>query len=568
MNTPHGSKDPHKPQKTLARDYYNRVRPLLGDRLESARLAVWDLGFGYLGAEALARTGLRRQTWFDSGVAGGAFCRSLGQQWSGQTRGEALERHCGEHNTLERHWELRTRPQDLEALAQSLREDPPDLLLARGDADAAHLARLAMDLGIPLVITFVPRSSPIRCLQVVWAPESVADPDAVLHACAQLATLPVRDLDLPSAHLDGLEARSQSLSLGRWLLQRQHEQREDLLRPILEQGRFLLARGAPDWPWSTRFLSRPPVSQRFNQGSHPYLPPLSLLEGGSLLVMGLGTASLFCAEAGILFSRMVFVDCKDVSIFNPVRQIYGTAQVGREKADAMVDILCGRLDPAGQWASQEDGAVSYRCTDHLALGSASIRLSAQDPSSVALFGDLLDRVRPTMAVVGMGRSQDDNFIATAELRRRGIRHITPTAFPAVTHYKHILTDGPDGPCYDCLQGHLPLDGGAGPTLSREEQEMFYGGTQPATLAETYPSAHSLLRLARDLALPRAARPVYLLRELAAERNCFVGANRVERRDGQWLYGMDRPFSMVTYGVSEMIGSESRRRCSCGRSNIG
>lgn len=559
---------PHEPQKSPAWQYYNRVRPLLGECLESASLVVWDLGFNYLGAEALARTGLRRQTWFDNGVAGGAFCRSLGQQWHGQARGDALERHCKEHNTLERRWDLRTRPPDLADLGRHLRQPhPPDLLLARGDADAPRIARAAMDQGIPLVITFVPRDSPVGCFQVVWSPQSAADPDVLLEACARLAALPPRDLDLPSAHLDGLEARSQALSLGRWLLQRQHEQREDLLQPIMEQGRFLIARGSPDWPWATRFLSGPPSQRQLKAGHHPYLPPLSLLQGGRLLVIGLGTASLFCAEAGMIFPHMVFVDCKDVSIFNPVRQIYGTGQVGRPKPEALKDILCGRLDPTGQWESRRDGPLSYRCTGRLALGSADNRLRAQDPSSMALFKDMLDRVRPTMAVVGMGRSRDDNFTATAELRRRGIPHVTPTAFPAVTHYKHILTDGQDGPCYDCLQGHLPLDGGAGPTLSTAEQEMFYGGTQPATLAETYPSAHSLLRLVRDLSLPRAARPVYLLRELSAERNCFVGANRVERRDGQWLYGMDHPFSMVTYGVGEMIGSASRRRCSCGRSNI-
>ena len=102
--------------------------------------------------------------------------------------------------------------------------------------------------------------------------------------------------------------------------------------------------------------------------------------------------------------------------------------------------------------------------------------------------------------------------------------------------------------------------------------MFYGGTQPATLAETMPSAFSLLRLARDLALPPAARPAYLAQQLYAERPCFVGANRAERTtlaDGskQWLYGVDRPFKMVSYGMGDLVGSRSEERCpSCGRVN--
>jgi hypothetical protein len=167
----------------------------------------------------------------------------------------------------------------------------------------------------------------------------------------------------------------------------------------------------------------------------------------------------------------------------------------------------------------------------------------------------------------MGRTHDDNFAATSALRRRGIRHITPSAFPGVTHYKHILTDGAEGPCYDCIQGHLPaVDSGAGPALSPAEREMFYGGSQPATLAETYPSAHSLLRLAVDLALPRGARPGYLLRELGAERPCFVGANRAEQSGDAWLYGVDRPFGMVTFGVADVARAEKPVRCACGRIN--
>jgi hypothetical protein len=118
-----------------------------------------------------------------------------------------------------------------------------------------------------------------------------------------------------------------------------------------------------------------------------------------------------------------------------------------------------------------------------------------------------------------------------------------------------------------LQGHLAIDGGAGPSLSPDEQQMFYGGTQPATLAETLPSAHSLLRLARDLALPPAARPPYLQAQLAGERNCLVGANRAERdAAGGWLYGVDRPFKMVSFGIADIVGSRAEQPCPCGRVN--
>src|SRR5262249_44803814 len=142
----------------------------------------------------------------------------------------------------------------------------------------------------------------------------------------------------------------------------------------------------------------------------------------------------------------------------------------------------------------------------------------------------------------------------------------------VSHYKHIVVDGAEGPCYDCLQGHLVIDGGAGPTLNDAERELYYGGTQPATLAETYPSARSLLRLCPGLAPPRPRRPAWFQGQLGRERTCFLGANRVEQLAGSssespaWLYGTRDPFQMVTFGIADIVGSRAGEVCSCGRVN--
>ena len=61
---------------TWEEDYFLRVRPVVGEALLSKHLCIWDLDSGFLTGEALARTGLRRQTWFSSGQASPAFCRS------------------------------------------------------------------------------------------------------------------------------------------------------------------------------------------------------------------------------------------------------------------------------------------------------------------------------------------------------------------------------------------------------------------------------------------------------------------------------------------------------------
>ena len=551
--------------------YLNRVLSTLGDDFFSSHVAVWDLKLHYLAAEALARTGLARQTWFDAGAAAGAFCRSLGQDLAGLPRAEAMIRRCAGHNPLLDTAGFERREPRLEELGPWLVSHRPALLLASGHGSpeqARGLVDAAVASGTPLILTFTPRAAAAGCVQLVWRPDSAADPGQLRDAAGKLAALEALDLDRPELHPAGLEARSMALSLARWLLSPGAPPRPELEEPLLVQGRALVARGRPEWPWSTLFLRPDPkvVDRLSGPGLAPYAPPLALLGQQRLLVMGLGTASLFCAEAGLLARHLCLLDGGEVSSFNPVRQVYGAGLVGQAKPSALASVLRQRLEPKASWDRATHGPLTVWRTGQASISQAPLRLSRLAAGSAARFEEVLDAFRPTLAVVGMGRSKDDNFAATAALRRRGIRHITPTAFPAVSHFKHILTDGAAGPCYDCIQGHLPLDSGAGPTLAPAEREIFYGGTQPATLAETLPSAHSLLRLSLDLALPPAARPPYLRRELAAERPCFVGANRAERQDGQWLFGVDRPFAMVTYGVADLLGGEAERRCACGRTN--
>lgn len=547
--------------------YFDRVRPVVGETLARARAVFWDLGHGHLAAEALARTGLRHQVWLDEAPPDGAFLRSLGRWAAVQgRRGEALASACTEHNTFETEWSLVSRPARLDELRRALAEQP-NVLIARGDEQARDVAAAAIDAGTPLVMTFVPASA-LGALHVVWIPGAACSVDQVLEACATLAGLPALDLDLPASHVDGLEARSGALALASWILLR--TSRPDLERPLVAEGRVILARGRPDWPWAVRFLAPTEITPLLERAAPRYTPPLALLRDQRLLVIGLGTASLFCVEAaGLLAREVLLVDAKEVSPYNPVRQVYGTRHIGEPKADALARILARRLDPGADWQTSTEGPVSWRTSGPCRLGAARLHLTMANPGAEDQLVELLDIFRPTLAVVGMGRTHDDNFMVTAELRRRGIRHITPSAFPGVTHYKHIVTDGASGPCYDCLQGHLVVDAGPGPSLTEAQRELFYGGTQPATLAETYPSAHSLLRLAQDLALPRGARPAYLAAELAAERACLVGSNRAERaNDGQWLYGVDRPLAMVAFGLEDLVaGTGAERPCSCGRLNL-
>ncbi|MBW2733080.1 MAG: hypothetical protein JRH20_11870 [Deltaproteobacteria bacterium] len=553
-------------------NYFERVRPVLGDTLAEGHVFVWGLQRAHVVAEALARTGLRQQTFFDEGEVrpGSAFCRTLGVEHAGRSRTAALEAHIRAHNHFEDDWQIASHPHDSELFSRCCAASPPRLIVGELDAQAPGVLRAAMDHHIPAVLTFLPRGSTPSCLQLVYHPQSTVDRDALLALTKELATLPaLSEAQGLAAHIEHLEAASMALGLCRWLLAPERPLRPDLAHSIIERGAAIVLRGEPSWPWTVRF-ARPShdIATLCVGGSARYLPPDALRRSTRLLVIGLGTASLFCGEALGLSKEMILLDGKEVSPFNPVRQLYPSSRIGEPKAEALAEVLARRICKRPEVGAFEtlEALKVLEAGEHRFI-NGSLHLSARNASSKRCFGELLDTLKPDLAVVGMGRSKDDNFMATTELRKRGIRHVTPTAFPGVSHYKHIVTDGADGPCYDCLQGHLAIDGGAAPTLSEQERDVFYGGTQPATLAETLPSAHSLLRLVADLSLPPAARPTYLRRELASEQNCWVGANRTERLEGGgWLYGVKRPFQLVTYGIGDLVGSRAEQRCPCGRVN--
>jgi|GEM_PF-6423442 hypothetical protein len=557
--------------------YFNRVRPVLGEAFGHARLVFWNLDYSAHIAEALARTGYSQQMWFDEALAGSEFCQSFGQGYVGSDRKRALGEFCVAHNGFEENWQISHEGLCLDTLSRALRANQaPDLLIASIDRHAGKVLRLAINNGIPVLLSLLPRGASVGALQIVWVPETNVDVDVIIEFVDTLAILAETMPDSVdfSEHLDLLECSSLGLSLARWLLNADRPVRDDLRRPMVDDGRCIVVRGAPGWPWTTRFC-RPPGQRAGNEGNllallnrkdRTYRPPARLWGRERILVIGLGTGSLFAQEAPLLGKHLCLIDCKEVSPFNPVRQAFDSQDIGRFKGQALAEIIAKQRARNARITRKTNGALTTLVAGDHHLSYAKLCANREDSNSLRDFQEIVDAFQPTVGIVAMGRSKDDNFAVAEILRKRSIRHITPTAFPGVSHFKHIVTDGGKGPCYDCLQGHLAIDGGRGPSLQPSEREMFYGGTQPATLAETLPSAHSLLRLTRDLALPHAARPPYLQRELNAERCTFVGANRTEEAEHGWLYGMSHPFTMVTYGIEDLVGSRAEQRCPCGRVN--
>jgi hypothetical protein len=550
--------------------YYDRVRPVIGDIFESKSFAAYRVSAYPKVVEALIRNGLLRAFIEDDApITGGFWPRALGVSCLGKKPVAALDHFSRAHNTYEDRFELRPAPalSKLGALPTK-----PNVLIAYAPGCAAEVIQQAKLLHIPAILFSVLEGS--RASQLVWVfdpSQSTDEDERFAEAFAQQAAATPGDFD---RYEDFLEAGDLVLSMTKAvLLQGTTKERKDL-KSLFAEGRRVIIRGSRSWPWETKFVSTAQAHKALASLSSGVVPrsviPASLFYRQRVLVIGCGTASLALTELAFEVSELVLLDTKPFSLFNPIRQVCSTDDTEKlEKPFALQQIIKRWIDPAHDWEESREDGLQWLSGAGLSIGAAKLKLTEMNPDSVTLFESILDAVKPTLCIVGMGRSRDDNFTACEILRRKNIKHIVPTAFPGVTHFKHIVVDEQQsgvsvGPCYDCLQNHLPVDGGAGPTLNEEARSVYYGGTQPATLAETYPSAHSLYRIARALMLPPAARPSWWAPLQAEERTSLVGANLTEQNSSGWLYGTSLPGQMVAYGPADVVHARAGERCVCGR----
>ena len=434
--------------------------------------------------------------------------------------------------------------------------------------DCRRIAFLARLLQIPAVVfSFFP-SPEAKSLISLVDPEhglsySVFDD---LSASAQIHR---------PQHLDFLETSDLAGALAKAiLLKNTLFERPDIQEIIYEQGRNNVIRGKESWPWWILYGSQKSAETMVGliQTSGRVEKEKGPDPDQRLMFLGCGTASLLAGEAVNYFEALHFVDCKPFSVYNPVRQLASTWDVGKGlKPFVIQDILAKRFPRNEKIIREESDLGTLLRIGRLKLFASVLQLSEKDLSSLEKFERLLDWFNPTVVVVGIGRPQDDNYAATTILRERGIRHIVPGLFPLAIHFKHIVVDGSSGPCYSCFQSRLPIDTEGAVELSEEQRQMFYGegsfeeGTQPATIFETLPSVHSALRLAIELSFPEADRSQWFTECLLAEQNCFVGANISIVRDGSSLYGVGYPGQVVVYSTKDLVGMSENEVClDCGR----
>ncbi|MDY0063415.1 MAG: hypothetical protein RBU45_26665 [Myxococcota bacterium] len=517
-------------QGSLRDRYYQRIRPVVGGLLHGKRVGVTCPELLATAVDALARSGVLSWRVCPGPLVavGSPLAVALGERWIGWRAGEALLAHLREHNQWEDRWDLRVVDEPL--------ADSPDLLLTSRPA----LLAAAAAAQVPAAAALVLEGGAATGL-LLGHPTLPPPPAELLELLAAAACLAP---GAPARRLDLLDAGDLAAAVGRLLLlQGSGREAPDLQARTLGVGATLILRGSPRWPWEVTFVPPSARESLARMLGQPWPRPddeavrQGLWRRQRLLVIGCGTASNWLPELGARFGTLGLMDGKAFSVENPVRQLVRTALVeGQLKPFALIEELSRRAGPerADDWRSR--------------LVACPLHATLEDPASVDAYTRLLDELRPDLVLVGVGRSPlGDDYLLTRELRRRGIPHLVATAFPGVTHYKHLVIDGRGGLAYDQLQGRLAVDRGPAPALDEEARQLFYGGTQPATLVETLPSVHSGLRLLEQLALPAALRRPWFSRLLGSERPCLVGANRVASTASGPLYGVEHPFQLVAYG---------------------
>ncbi len=492
--------------------YYQRIAPVVPAALSTVTIGVTDPARLAQVVDSLARSGVL--SW--RLASGGKVARRdplaevLGTRWVGIPAGLAMAKHLVEHNRLEGRWDIRVGPWGPDEVDLILSTDPED----------------ALEPVVPVVVPLV--MDRVAATGVLVSTPGQPCPGGIIEKTLSMAEAPPL--------LDLLEAGDMAALAVVGLLGREPGSIWDL---GLARGRCLVLRGSGAWPWEVALLGAGDVGWLQARAGVEILRhrvPEHLLARAGIMVVGCGTASNWLPYLYRRAGALCLVDYKDVSPFNPVRQLPGTDFVGKgPKPHVLVDVLARRQ-------GVPRAAVAAKVRPEV------LRITWEDHASVDRFRALLEDFSPDVVVVGIGRpGGDEEFLITDVLRGLGIRQLVSTAFPAVTHFKHVLVDGSVGPPYDTLGAASRRGAGPTPELSDTVRAEFYGGTQPASLVRTMPSVHSGLRLLEQLALPWPARARWFQGLIHRGHTCLVGANLVGGPPDARSYGVALPFQVVAFG---------------------
>lgn len=480
--------------------HFARVTPIVGRSLRRMRVALLGLPVAAPLVTHLAACGVGRWLWGDPGDGSPDELRA---QLVAQ-HGSSLARRA------------RVLPRD--EWATAVRCDPPNLIIAVGEAVDRRLAR----------DTAVAASVPALLVALSCAP----------YVCQAIGVFPGDDLPRVAGPL---HPRTPVPSLSPWhwataaplcaglaramLLRDTPFRRVDLEELWRDGARVLTVGGNADpfkvhWSAPGESLPHPPAPG----GRAPFFHT-PLARRGTLLIAGLGSLGSVAALHLLPHAaRMVIADPDRVDACNPVRQAYPLVAVGQPKARTL-----------------REGLLAAGVENVVALDAA-----LTDEQGVI---ECIERHAVTAALVVTGTAAD--FAIARALRACDVPHVVGRCYPRARYWEAILVDGQRGPALSDLRAHLPLGPLPAPT---PEQQAAYSDAgaleaEPATLVESGWAAAWMARFVAQLLAPLGLRERWLLDLLAAQRTCIIGGVGVERTAEGPAYGVALPGAIRAWGRS-------------------
>ncbi|HWQ13802.1 MAG TPA: ThiF family adenylyltransferase [Roseiflexaceae bacterium] len=419
----------------------------------------------------------------------------------------------------------------------AVRRAPPDLVLAAGDVSSLRLAfTAAASAGIPALL-IAPPASGAPCRALILLSPGEAEAAAVWLGEALGA-------GRSAASWDWITAAPLLAGLARAILLRGTPFARPDLEALWARGVRAVAIGGAHpfditWAAAPSALHARRKRMGFRDGEvRPDPPPFITPEArrGTLLVAGLGSLGSVAAEhLAPHVAALVLADPDRVDAYNPVRQAYRVADVGRPKAHALRDHLMER------WTSRE---ATQRLSAQSAIPVVALDLACTGERQVA---ELVERHGITAALVVTGAEAD--FAIARALRALDVPHVVGRCYPRARYWEAVVVDGRRGPALDDIRGRV-VPGPAAPLTPEQRAAYSQDGAleaEPATLVESGWAAAWLARIAAQLLAPAGLRERWLLEVLGAGRTCLVGGVGVEHTEHGPAYGVALPGQIHAWG---------------------
>ncbi|MBW2702866.1 MAG: ThiF family adenylyltransferase [Deltaproteobacteria bacterium] len=296
-----------------------------------------------------------------------------------------------------------------------------------------------------------------------------------------------------------------------------------------------------------------PYSQTKTPG--PICPPTPTVAGQKhIMVIGLGSLG---SEAIRLLRRKdlrwTLVDPAEVSLHNPIRQWYGTEEIGQSK----VACLARRL------RSTRVRSVPEKLEDD------GIKLRA-----------LIKADRPDLVLLSAGTAEHANLADV--LWEESLPHISVLAYPRARFFEiTAVVPKENTPCLDCYRGRLYSGPQASLPIDEELSSFLYERVapedrerigrelvaEPATPIDTNRIAEVAARIAAELLSAPLKRSFWMQRLLNQNTTCLLGGNTIEQKEnGNYAYGLSQAGQVIRLGLEDIAGYEEVTRCNtCGRS---